>query len=769
MKSRFLFFIPLAAITAGGIFALWLMTGGQPGLVNDSAAYIGGAESLLAGHGFSFPYRVGEWTPTVHFPPLFSLLIAGLSWLGAIQVVQAAYVLNLFLFGANIALAGLLVWRLTRKRSWPLLAAVFVVVSPGLLWTHAFALSEPLFLCILLAFLHALLAYGRGLSRLALLSAALLAVLGFWTRYAGVALFLSGVLAILLYSSRRPWKLHHRDLALFLTVSLPGVLLLVLRNAWVGGSLANRSLLFHPPDAAKWLEGAHQLWGFFLPEQREGAPLLAVIFALLIVSSGLALSAAPFLGKERPTFSTRHPLQGAALAAMTGSAYLVVVVLAMVFFDASTIFEARILTPFVLCTLLAGLAALSEYQPRLAGHWQAVPLATAVVFLVLALVSGANLVRKSSWDGLGFSAAYWRSSTTFQALETLPEVNIYSTRPMGIYLLSGRPATFIPDAYNPVTGQEALDAVRAEKIEQMHREVLQGEAVVVIFEYPSMTVNPYEVEWARQVTAGLPLLVMLPDGAIHGDADLWQKPAFVPQSSQSNSKNYALSSPWFKGFFLLILFAWLAVCVVHDLKTRTVPLSMTLLPLLAAGLFRLFSATWLLPLYILALMLLSDLPPKLSRLAALALGLLLGTLQPDLLPELAGLLFTWSLWSFGFAGGADARLLMALVLLFGDAGVLLPIWIAGGLLGLLGLLRKEKTIPYTPAIAIGTGWYLLVPYLTGKEENLMKFLADNKAIESSEVALIIAVVVLVAYGAYKMLGQNIANVVQDIASKIGGG
>ena len=51
----------------------------------------------------------------------------------------------------------------------------------------------------------------------------------------------------------------------------------------------------------------------------------------------------------------------------------------------------------------------------------------------------------------------------------------------------------------------------------------------------------------------------------------------------------------------------------------------------------------------------------------------------------------------------------------------------------------------------------------------MKFLSDNHAIESSEVALIIAVVVLVAYGAYKMLGQNIANVVQDIASKIGGG
>ncbi len=36
----------------------------------------------------------------------------------------------------------------------------------------------------------------------------------------------------------------------------------------------------------------------------------------------------------------------------------------------------------------------------------------------------------------------------------------------------------------------------------------------------------------------------------------------------------------------------------------------------------------------------------------------------------------------------------------------------------------------------------------------MRFLKDNRGIESTEVALIIAVVVLVAYGAYRLLGQG---------------
>jgi hypothetical protein len=48
----------------------------------------------------------------------------------------------------------------------------------------------------------------------------------------------------------------------------------------------------------------------------------------------------------------------------------------------------------------------------------------------------------------------------------------------------------------------------------------------------------------------------------------------------------------------------------------------------------------------------------------------------------------------------------------------------------------------------------------------MRFLQDQRAIETSEVAVIIAVVVLVAYGAYQLLGEKIAEVVRDVAGKI---
>ena len=48
----------------------------------------------------------------------------------------------------------------------------------------------------------------------------------------------------------------------------------------------------------------------------------------------------------------------------------------------------------------------------------------------------------------------------------------------------------------------------------------------------------------------------------------------------------------------------------------------------------------------------------------------------------------------------------------------------------------------------------------------MRFLQDRRAIEMTEVALIIAVVVLIAYGAYQLLGGNIATMVRDVAGRL---
>jgi hypothetical protein len=57
-------------------------------------------------------------------------------------------------------------------------------------------------------------------------------------------------------------------------------------------------------------------------------------------------------------------------------------------------------------------------------------------------------------------------------------------------------------------------------------------------------------------------------------------------------------------------------------------------------------------------------------------------------------------------GGAGAKIIISLVLLIGNGLLFIPIVLAGGVQGLIGMLTKKKTIPYTVAITLGTAAWL---------------------------------------------------------------
>ena len=52
------------------------------------------------------------------------------------------------------------------------------------------------------------------------------------------------------------------------------------------------------------------------------------------------------------------------------------------------------------------------------------------------------------------------------------------------------------------------------------------------------------------------------------------------------------------------------------------------------------------------------------------------------------------------------KIIITLVLLFGNGLVFLPIIFVGGIQGLLGLSTRQKTIPYTVSITLGTAAWL---------------------------------------------------------------
>lgn len=163
-----------------------------------------------------------------------------------------------------------------------------------------------------------------------------------------------------------------------------------------------------------------------------------------------------------------------------------------------------------------------------------------------------------------------------------------------------------------------------------------------------------------------------------------------------------------------LLLAWLAVCVIFDLRSRQVPVFLTVLPLILAALWQLIQGGWQLVALVALLVPISDLPQAKWRIpvacAVTVLGLSIAA-SPGMVYTMLVVFAVWALWEIGASGGADAKIIIALVLFFADGLLFIPIVLVGGVQGLVGLIARRKTIPYTVAIALGTvAWLWMVNF-----------------------------------------------------------
>lgn len=163
-----------------------------------------------------------------------------------------------------------------------------------------------------------------------------------------------------------------------------------------------------------------------------------------------------------------------------------------------------------------------------------------------------------------------------------------------------------------------------------------------------------------------------------------------------------------------LLLAWLAVCVIFDLRSRQVPAFLTVLPLILAAIWQLIQGGWQLVALVTLLVLISDLPKAKWRIpiacAATILSLSIAG-SPGIVYAMLVVFAVWALWEIGASGGADAKIIIALVLFFADGLLFIPIVLVGGVQGLVGLIARRKTIPYTVAIALGmVAWLWMINY-----------------------------------------------------------
>lgn len=508
-----LFWGLLLVILAIGVSALVYATPFGPGLINDSVVYIGGAENILAGNGYSRISGGGEIKPLTVNVPLYSYTLAAVAKTG-IDLIKAGWVISLVCLFLNGLLAALIVLRLTKSKGWSLVATLLVISSESVLRAHTFALSEPLFITLMLASLL-ILTYAVEQEKWYFTAiAGFLASMTYLTRYIGFSLLGTGMVAFFVFS--RTWKERLTKICWFLLFSLPGGIVWVVRNMLVAGTAANRSLLYHPLTGDKLEEGTQTLLAFLFPNRFNlypAAPLLWDGFAMLMVFSVIALVFIFWRSSQKELeASNLIQQQSAFLIALQSIFYLVVLLLSLTLLDASTALENRILVPVFVCLILLFVYLLSILwnQHKEWAAWSV--LAITLIALFAGVYDGRRAVIDLHTDGQGYASAYYRNSQTIDALKRMPPVTIWTNRVPAVNLLADRPAYALLAPIDPLTRQKRPNYDSS--LQGIRQSILNGEAVLVVFEARQVLEDPVEGQWLKDLTLNIPAVFESDDGMI---------------------------------------------------------------------------------------------------------------------------------------------------------------------------------------------------------------------------------------------------------------
>jgi hypothetical protein len=455
-------------------FALAWATGRGVGLQPDSAFYLDCAKHIRAGDGYATsvqdylkPISLGRYLeemnaqghvqprPEVVFPPLYSFAIAALGGTG-LDVQPASRCLGLILFAFNILLAGVFVYRYTAPRRSPALAAAALMFgSESMMMLHANALSEPLFIFLGVLGLMGLTSHIENGKLLSLFCGSAAIGLAFLTRYAGGALVVAGALGLFLLQ-KRPLRRRLWVLAAFLTVSCLPVALFIVRNVIVAGDPTNRlpSLFVNPTRGLiSTLMTTFSSWVFpnlhKVLEIQVHKDVLAIVSLILLTAIGVAAVVLMRKAQRSAAGPSAALPRTPALLATFLPVYFAYILFSAFFIDPEIPLDYRMLSPFFVVGLIAGLAVLGRIGSGLkTGRLRTVLTAAAILYLVGYSAIGAAWLIRFQARGGGYNNEEWRSPEMESAFARIsaepPGTPILTNDNSAVYFLGGRDSYFVP-------------------------------------------------------------------------------------------------------------------------------------------------------------------------------------------------------------------------------------------------------------------------------------------------------------------------------------
>jgi hypothetical protein len=443
--------------------------------------------------------------------PLYPALLFGLAATG-VDIARAAWAAGLALSALN----AFLVWTLLRQaagRTGPAaLGTALVVVAPQSVALHALAMSEPLFLTMILATMLALLRYLRTDDRRWLLAAGCGVGLASLVRFTGPPLG-AAIGLFLLIDPRWPMRRRIGDV---LTVAAPAALLFLgwaALSQWLVGRSTGRPLEWYGNMTAQdWLTSFNALTAWIAPDNVPFAVRSALFLTALAACVALwARHARAMLSESR--------VDAAALALPLGFfffAYLGFIVLATSI-EANLHLNSRYAFP-IYCTSIMAMTIVMAQRPPRAG-WARISYigltGLALCMTLSHMLRTAERTRQAWREGVGYASLQWTGSPTLAAVGALPQGAIlYSNGPDAIGYVLRRPARNMPAPIMLRTGREDPNFPYAAQLAEARSALAKGHAYVVFLNRVDWRFYMAgEAELVRRLN--LRLVARTADGAIY--------------------------------------------------------------------------------------------------------------------------------------------------------------------------------------------------------------------------------------------------------------
>jgi hypothetical protein len=460
-KNTFWIFLSILTLSAMILCALVIFRYGA-GVASDSTKYLSVAQSLLDGNGL-VDHR---GLPLLSWPPLYSIILAGLGLLTGLDVLVVGGYLNVFLLGLNLFLSGVIFkGAFSDKPAYAYLATLFVFLSISSLRIHSGISSDPLYLTLTLGFLVAVDSYIAKRSYHAFAWMLLFSILAPLQRYVGLAVAVTAE-AVMLIENRRSIRTFLRDgFVLGLFSILPIAWWLLVHNIMTYGSLwgisGERTV-----DVLKNTELAlTKMLHWFVPYISF---LMPILMKPLIILGALALVL--YLINRKINENGRSWVKAFTTPSIYPSMlhaiiYFAAVALTIITDDHRDLFSDRyyviLLVPtaiFILVTFDTLIAPHLRSRPRQAGYvmafvlvlWSVYPLYSIQEYLVRASTqgepSGFNMYNNRTYHEMDLVTEMERLR------ESQPNAIIYSNYADAVWFYTRKPVSTLPltDVPSPV-------------------------------------------------------------------------------------------------------------------------------------------------------------------------------------------------------------------------------------------------------------------------------------------------------------------------------